>query len=161
MNERTQSDERIESALRSLPLRTPSQVLDLRVELAMSRRAFPWRSLAAAACFGAACFWFGHVLGQGDAQALEPAGREAVSQPPAPAPEPAPGLRLASAATRIQAQWPIAQAQLTYNVDAGPPVRATVQDAIERSRWVDPETNRDIELTRPVRQVVFSRQDPQ
>jgi hypothetical protein len=67
---------------------------------------------------------------------------------------------LAANSTRIDTQWPVAQAQLVYNIDAGPPVRATIRDAIEQTRWVDPETNQDIELTRPVREISFTRDTP-
>jgi hypothetical protein len=88
----------------------------------------------------------------------QPATGEAVS--PQPAPAATSGALLASGATRFDAQWPVAQAQLLYDIDTGPPVRATIRDSVEQTRWVDTENNRDIELTRPVREVQFTRDIP-
>lgn len=154
-------DVQLESALRSLPLRQPSDLLDHRITRAITRRVFPWRGLTAAACFGGLCFWFGLTLGQAaepDA-GLTPADMDPVEQQSPPT-NTTPGPRLVSGPTRIDAQWPIAQAQLSYDIDTGPPIRATIQDAIERTHWVDPENNRDIELIRPVREVTLTRQNP-
>ena len=159
MNEPRHTDEQIETMLRGLPLRRPSEVLDHRVARALSGRSLPWRSVAAAACFGGVCFLVGLVMGNGGApSADQPAAREAVT--PQPAPATTPGALLASGTTRIDAQWPVGQAELLYDIDTGPPVRATIQDTIKQTRWVDTENNRDIELTRPVREVQFTRDIP-
>lgn len=161
MSDRPLSDEQLENALNGLPLREPSDMLDHRVQTALSRRAFPWRRLLTAACFGGACFWFGFAAGNHDASApVGPAQPETEATRQARPPSAPPDTVYGSQYTRIDAQWPVAQAQLIYDIDDGPPVRATIQDTIERTRWVDPENNRDIELTIPVREVRYSRDTP-
>ncbi|MEZ6193589.1 MAG: hypothetical protein R3C45_20160 [Phycisphaerales bacterium] len=160
MNEPQHTDEQLETMLRGLSLRRPSDVLDHRVERALSARTFPWRGLAVAACFGGLCFLTGLIVGNGGTPAAsdQPAAGEAAS--PQPAPAAASGALLASGTTRFDAQWPVAQAQMLYDIDTGPPVRATIRDSVEQTRWVDTENNRDIELTRPVREVSFKRDIP-
>lgn len=163
MNETKRIDEQLESMLRGLPLRRPSEVLDHRVARALCGRSFPWRRLAAAACFGGLCFVMGVFAGQLN-RTLHPGPstvRETVAQPPKQAtPTPPTGRRLASGSTRIDQQWPVARSQILYDTYDGPPVRAIIQDTIKRTRWVDPENNLNIELTRPVRQVSFTRDTP-
>lgn len=164
MNDTQHTDEQIEAMLQGLPLQEPSRMLDERVERALLRRRFGLPKLAMAACFGGVCFALGLLAGQQDApQASDPpAAHEAATSPPRERSEPAAptGLRLASNTTRIDEQIPVAQAQLLYDLGDGPPIRATVQDTIERTRWVDKENNRDIELMRPVREVSFTRDIP-
>lgn len=161
MNEPRPTDEQMEAMLRGLPLRRPSEVLDHRVASVLCGRTFPWRRLAAAACFGGVCFIFGLAVGRQDVPlpTQTPAAGGAVNPQPS-APVTRSGTSLASGTTRIDAQWPVAQAELLYDIDTGPPLRATIQDSIEQTRWVDPENNRDIELTRPVREVSFTRDTP-
>ncbi len=161
MNQQEPHDERLETALRGLPLRKPSRVLDHRVEQTMVRRRSHWRGYAAAACFGGICFAAGLLLGRQDNVNNESTpGRLGEVKEQTPTNSDEAGPRLVSGPTQIDAQWPIAQSQFSYNIDAGPPIRATVQDTIERTRWVDPENNRDIELIRPVREVTLTRQNP-
>ncbi len=155
MNPQQPGDEQLERALQSLPLQQPSEMLDRRVTQAMSSRRSPWRGLAAAACFGGLCFWAGmNVGGQEtstpDRSVGEPVGNLVELTPSDSQPRP----------TRIDAQWPVGHSQFIYTIDHGPPVRATIHDMIERTRWIDPENNRDIEVTRPVREVLLTRQQP-
>lgn len=161
MNPSQHNDEQLESALRSLPLRKPSEMLDHRVGRAMTRRTQPWRGYAAAACFGGLCFWFGLTMGQGTQPipAITPADPDSVNQESAPTGSEG-GYRLALGTQRIDTQWPIAESRHVYDIDDGPPISATIHHLIERTHWVDADNNLDIELTRPVREVKLARQDP-
>lgn len=160
MSKHQPDDDQLEAMIRTLPPRQPSGLLDQRIHNTLTRRAFPWRRLVTAACFGGVCFWFGFAAGQQEiVPPASPNHDSAVKQKNSPTNTPqhnAQGPRF----TRIDAQWPIAQAHVLYDIDDGPPVRATIQDTIESTRWFDPENNRDIELTRPVREVSFQRDTP-
>lgn len=147
------SDEQvqIEALLRALPLRRPTASLDARVlggrpaRLAALRLVFACGVAAAAAAA---------VL----ILMLWPAN-------PARPPAPAVGTHaLAAASTsapagaapfRVEETWSNVSYEGTVALDDQTPVRQFIQNRVERTRWVDPQTGKVFQITVPVKELIL------
>ena len=152
----------IESMLADLPVREPSQVLDVRVASALNKRtrpALPWLAVAAAALL---------VAGVTLAIVFNPTTPAPDSSPPVAdgsevQPDDSPGstppIRVVSNPTKaLNLTWTRDVVEETRYTPTGEPYRAVVREAVDHKAWIDTETGETSQIRVPREELLVVKQ---
>lgn len=152
----THDTDPLEQMIADLPWRGPSQVLDARVERALSRKRFGLGALAAAASVGLlvglGVMWGATAIASPDATDPVDApsgGTPIVEQQPSP--------------ERFDAHRTVAYAPTevgTVQILGAPPMRLVRQPYLDRRAWYDHETGGTFEVTEPKAQFLLVSDRP-